>query len=369
MNKVQTKISRYGVSQVEPALACDAPGPVPRRDPPQATSRKFQRKRGARQPPRNNATGQSNLNKESQTQNQNEKDPGSGKDKSPNQKENSETLNILQFNISGFSTKKTELSHFLHKHQIHIALIQETEKGKDTDLHLPGYTYEHCKCEKCQGIVTFIRNDITGSTENLSDCRHHTDVQKSTIWHLNRKYYIYNIYNPPDNDLILPNSIERADFHNTILAGDFNGHSPLWGYNSHNKAGQRVEEINYTTNLFLVQDNNSTPTLLHRAHKTLSRPDLTLISSDLQSKFESHVMETIGSSDHRPILTSLHVPQKKKFERRTRWNFKKASWDLYRATSDKLLREVDMSSKNENKIGKAVTSAISKAASLCIPKG
>ena len=56
--KVQAKISSYGVSPVESALAGEAPGPLPRRDPPQATGRKSRRKRGARHPLRDKATGQ-----------------------------------------------------------------------------------------------------------------------------------------------------------------------------------------------------------------------------------------------------------------------------------------------------------------------
>ena len=101
--EVQTKISRYGVSRVEPTLAHDAPGPLPRRDPPQTTSG-FRRRCGAR-PPQNNATGQTASDQDKSEQS---KKAGSGeaKDKSCRQKGN---LNILQLNISGFSTKKLNL--------------------------------------------------------------------------------------------------------------------------------------------------------------------------------------------------------------------------------------------------------------------
>ena len=154
-----------------------------------------------------------------------------------------------------------------------------------------------------------------------------------------------------------------------MFAGDYNGHSPSWGYKDYNDTGKAVEEICNTSNLFLVQDFNSPPTLLHRAHKTLNRPDLTLLSSDLLHKFKTEVTEGFGNSDHRPIITRLETPDKKKFERRTRWNFRKASWDLYKTTSDKLLKEVDISSNDIEKISKAITDRIKKAASQCIPKG
>ncbi|GFR87740.1 hypothetical protein ElyMa_000754100 [Elysia marginata] len=60
-----------------------------------------------------------------------------------------------------------------------------------------------------------------------------------------------------------------------------------------------------------------TPTLLHRANNTLSRPDLTILSSDLRHKHNIQALDDIGS-DHLPILTTLRQPCSRKFERKTR---------------------------------------------------
>ena len=91
----------------------------------------------------------------------------------------------------------------------------------------------------------------------------------------------------------------------TILAGDFNGHSPQWGYKDLNKTGKVVEDLCNSTNLCLVQDATTQPTLQHKVYKTLHRPDLTLVSSDLLNKFEYEVIDGIGDSDHdnKNILT------------------------------------------------------------------
>ena len=62
-----------------------------------------------------------------------------------------------------------------------------TEIGKDTSLEIPGFTPKHCECSNCQGIVTYIRNDVTGTTENITTS-HPTDLQKTTIWHNGGKY-------------------------------------------------------------------------------------------------------------------------------------------------------------------------------------
>ena len=366
MKAHQTTIYRYGVSQVESALASDAPDLLPRRDPTSTTSRTVRRKW---------ETGLSNRTAKFTTGHTTKSKtylPSSGrKNDKPsklNQNKKCETLNIVQFNASGLFTKKTEFAYYLNKNNIHIALIQETEKGKDSDIHISGYTPTHCACKKCQGTITYIRNDITGRTENLQN-NNPTCIQKSTIWLSNRKYVIYNVYNHPATNLIIPPTLNENKYQNTIIVGDFNGHSPSWGYENYNCTGKNIEELANTSNLFIVQDSNSPPTLLHRAHKTLSRPDLTLLSSDLLESYQSQVTDMIGNSDHRPIFTKIFLPGKAKFKQRTRWNFKKAHWNLYKETSDKLLTEIDMDNNDIDKINKDITTAILKAASLSIPKG
>src|SRR5215469_14342054 len=44
------------------------------------------------------------------------------------------TLNILQLTAGGIKTKHTEISDFLHEHNIHITLIQETKLKPNTRL-------------------------------------------------------------------------------------------------------------------------------------------------------------------------------------------------------------------------------------------
>ena len=50
------------------------------------------------------------------------------------------SLNIVQFNICGLSTKKDELKFFLHSNKIQIALLQETQHTKESDTNITGYT-------------------------------------------------------------------------------------------------------------------------------------------------------------------------------------------------------------------------------------
>ena len=81
---------------------------------------------------------------------------------------------------------------------------------------------------------------------------------------------------------------------------------------------------------------------MHRVHKTLHRPDLTLVSSDLLNNYEYEVIDGIGDSDHRPMITKISSKRKAVFKPKTRWNFKRASWDIYKETSNELLSKIDM---------------------------
>ena len=186
-------------------------------------------------------------------------------------------------------------------------------------------------------------NDVTGFTENLD--LNPTCIQSSTIWHSNEKFHILNIYNPPPVEIQLPASIlDSCIYKKTIIAGDFNGHSPQWGYSDMNKTGRAVEELCSSTNFCLVQSPTTTPTLHHKVHKTLHRPDLTLVSSDLLNKYQYEVIGGIGNSDHRPMITRISSPSQRVSKRQTRWNFQRASWDIYKESSNKLLSEIDMTS-------------------------
>ena len=193
---------------------------------------------------------------------------------------------------------------------------------KNTEIRISNYTTTRCSFLKCQRTITFIRNDIPGHTENLDHSP--TCIQKSTIWHSEEKYFIYNIYNPPSKEIQLPSSItESGVLKKTILAGDFNGHSPQWGYPDLNNTGKVVEEVCCSTNLCLVEDSSTQPTLMHRVHKTLHRPDLTLVSSDLLNNYEYEVIDGIGDSDHLPMITKNSSKRKAVFKPKTRWNFKR----------------------------------------------
>ena len=209
-----------------------------------------------------------------------------------------------------------------------------------------------------------MRNDVQCDVSQLNSDQPN-DIYKANVWYGNKKLTIYNIYSPPKETF----TFSRTEnlFRATVLAGDFNGHSPLWGYTDRNQSGKNVEELCETTNLIRVQDENSKPTLLHKVHGTLHRPDLTLISADLDS-YSSEVLEDI-SSDHRPTLTTLYSTKQRKNTKITRWNFRKANWEKFSKYLEDKLDLEEFGHLGVDSVNEHLCSQILTAANLYIPRG
>ena len=354
-------VFRNGVDRhVGPYQACGTPGPEPRPGPPLATGSHSRRKYGPG--PRrksDKATGR--------THTYTLHDHQLHQTAVLRSKRLSKSINIVQVNICGsFEKKKVILANLFSTQKIHVALLQETQHKQETNLHIAGYTPYPCNCNNCRGIITYIRNDVDGDVTHLPRAQP-TDVQKVYIWHAEKKYTIYNVYNPPTASLNLPD-IQETVFHNTILAGDFNGHSPQWGYSGYNRTGHIIEELCGSTNLSVLQNKDTKPTLLHRRHLSLTRPDLTIPSADLTDTCYIETLDDIGS-DHRPTLISLLTPDKTYSNRKPRWNFRKGDRIKYKQVSDQLLGAIDEGLEDVTKLNEEVVTGILKASSQCIPRG
>ena len=99
-------------------------------------------------------------------------------------------LNIVQANVCGIDKKKVQIEKLLNEKSVHIAVLQETLHSK-CNIHITGYTAYPCKCQGCQGIITYVRNDIQAEVELLK--WHPTDAHKVTLWYGNHKLTIFNI--------------------------------------------------------------------------------------------------------------------------------------------------------------------------------
>ncbi|GIY82785.1 hypothetical protein CEXT_276901 [Caerostris extrusa] len=83
-----------------------------------------------------------------------------------------------------------------------------------------------------------------------------TDSDKSEVVHLDvwksgAHFKILAIYSPPSNQPIFSyvNHLKHS-----IFIGDYNAHSPPWGYSDPNEAGRRVHDFLCSTTFELIYD-------------------------------------------------------------------------------------------------------------------
>ena len=181
---VQNVEKSYGAPTVT-HQAGRVPDPEPRRGPPLATGVQPKGNRNARPTLRSKKCSSGKTNKKSSEPKSTE-----GKSLPQSKAKKLDTLNVIQFNVCGLSTKKFELSNVLHQRKIHVALLQETQHTDKTNIEITGYTHYPCDCKNCQGAITYLRNDIVGSVVNINTIQP-TILQKFGMQVANSKFIIF----------------------------------------------------------------------------------------------------------------------------------------------------------------------------------
>ena len=137
---------------------------------------------------------------------------------------------------------------------------------------------------------------------------------------------IYNLYSPPPKALHL-HAIQLEEGR-WIIMGDFNSHSPSWGYPDLDPKGDEVEDW-IIGQMVLINRPDEPHTYYPRAWRKTSCPDLAIATDDVAKITERHVEEQLGGSDHKPVV--LVIKQDLRQARRKlfpSWNYKRANWPM-----------------------------------------
>ena len=279
-------------------------------------------------------------------------------------------LVFAQWNAEGLRNKKPELQIFLKKHQVDIICIQETHLTDAHRFFIRGYQlFRHDRTNRHKGgLVTLVRNTIPAVQTGQSD-GDYTEFLTVKVMLQDRDITVANCYCPPDRDLKLHTIPLREN--GFLAVGDFNGHSPSWGYQDLNSRGEQIEDWMLDSQLILINKPDDKPTCLSRAWKTTSHPDLAMATEDIHKQCARSVEDQLGGSDHLPILLHLTSTGPPPTARKVpSWNFKRANWQKYKELTDKFCEDVGTNDDQSlNDIVSAFTSAILKAASQSIPRG
>ena len=151
--------------------------------------------------------------------------------------------------------------------------------------------------------------------------------------------------------------------------GDFNSHSPSWGYPDLDSKGEEVEDWIITNQMVLINHPDDPHTYYSRAWRTTSCPDIAIATDDV-AKITGHQVEQLGGSDHKPVI--LHIKQDSQptnIKQCPSWNYKKANWTEFQAKADRYCKDLDLGQQHLNNKVKLFTTAILTAATETIPRG
>jgi ribonuclease HI len=161
----------------------------------------------------------------------------------------------------------------------------------------------------------------------------------------------------------------KTEEKNWIIVGDFNSHSPSWGYKELDKRGEELEQWQDENKLILLYHPDDTDTFYSRRWKDSFTPDLAFATPDIQKIAQRTVNNQLGGSDHRPVTITLTLEGlQEKTTLPTRWNYKKANWPLFSSLTDKYTLDMAIG-KDLNKTISFFNKAIKLAAQNSIPRG
>ena len=152
---------------------------------------------------------------------------------------------------------------------------------------------------------------------------------------------MYNLYSPPPKALHL-HAIQPEE-ERWIIMGDFNSHSPSWGYPDLDPKGDEMEDWIITNQMALINRPDEPYTYYSRAWRKTSCPDLAIATDDVAKISDCHVEQQLGGSNHKPVL--LVIKQDLRQARRKlcpSWNYKRVIWPEFR-----LNKAADENSRNQ----------------------
>ena len=278
------------------------------------------------------------------------------------------TLRVAQWNAEGIQKKKPELQAFLRNNNIDVICIQETHLTEKLRFFVRGYkTFRQDRKDRHKGgILTLTKLSIPAveTTRSAVEEPEHLTVK---LLLQDEEILITNYYSPSATRLNLHKVQLATEQH--IVVGDFNGHSPAWGYDSTDSRGEEIQDWMIENELVLINKPDDKPSFYSRAWRTTSTPDLAMATEDIQKRAVRVVHSQLGGSDHLPI--SLHIADTKtttEYCRKTAsWNFQKADWEKFELHAEDICNISLSSDINQNV--KSLTNEILEAAKKSIPRG
>ena len=93
--------------------------------------------------------------------------------------------------------------------------------------------------------------------------------------------------------------------------GDFNSHSPSWGYPELDLRGEEIENWQIENRPLLLNHPDDQPTFYSRRWRSTTTSDLGFSTDDIEKSTSRTVLDQLAGSDHRPILIRMQLNMKR----------------------------------------------------------
>ena len=234
---------------------------------------------------------------------------------------------IIQWNCRGLRSNREDIELLIAKYSPAVICLQETRLKPEQLPTFKYYTaYYKSNLHGHGGVCILVKNTCIQSRVKFQ-----ADIQAVAVCvTINKKTYtVASVYLSPSekfNVLAFDRMIESFPSASLIL-GDFNGHSYLWGSSHENDNGKAMEKLIDKHGFILL--NNCIPTHFDSFHQTSSLLDLSLCSPSIYLDVAYEVCSDRLGSDHHPIAIAVNTSDIPVGERIPRWNFKRANWDAF----------------------------------------
>ena len=193
------------------------------------------------------------------------------------------SFTIMRFNANSIGNKLTELGEFLKRHNVKVAVIQESKlsyNSKHAELH---YRTDRCQGQG-SGLLTLIHKSINFSGKPESPetlVEPHLKELTITATVGDTELIITNVYIPPASSCTegyLPSLDHMMKTTDTLILGGFNAHHSVWHSSSTDTRGTLLENVVSGSNFGIL--NWDSPTSLP-GNANPSSPDISLASTSL----------------------------------------------------------------------------------------
>ena len=270
---------------------------------------------------------------------------------------------ILQWNVDGIAQRRTELAKIIDEKSPHVIMIQETHLKTETPT--PNFlNYDTIRLDrpitgrgtrKCGGIITYIKRDPAfnhyTSDSFQGEINTKAEMISTVIDSAVGRIALTNIYrNAPsvgvknwtrDHKKWLEN---QAEIKFSVLAGDLNFASESTGYDRVSPDGKDFDDWLAKTDYELIEFKNKT--FYSASSKTWTKPDVCLLNQIHEDIFigsEDIVCDFLGrgTSDHRPILTTINLLQQEQATTDLLPHIRAPNYNFKKTDTKKFLQSID----------------------------